>query len=146
QRLTERPAASRRLGRIRVALGTARPAGGVERGMRWGRILTTCSAVVLMVGACTGRPKTPPVAPSPEASGPRTGGGPVSLSSLSGRIAFDNHDDVWIINADGTDLRRLTHSPWPEFDPSWSPDGRFVAYRSEPHGQPEVWVMKANGS
>jgi len=114
--------------------------------MRWGRILTTSFAVVLVVGACTGGPKAPPVAPSPEASGPRTGGGSVSLSSLSGRIAFDNHDDVWIINADGTDLRRLTHSPWPEFDPSLSPGGRFIAYRSEPRGQPEVWVMKADGS
>ena len=109
--------------------------------MRWGRILTTSVAVVLVAGACTGGPEAPPVAPSPGASGPRTAGGPVSLSSLSGRIAFGGHDDVWIINADGTGLRRLTHSPWPEFDPSLSPGGRFITYRSEPGGQPEVWVM-----
>jgi TolB protein len=66
--------------------------------------------------------------------------------ALSGRIVFDNHDDVWSINADGTDLTRLTRSPWPEFDPTWSPDGAQIAFRSERHGDPEIWVMNANGS
>ena len=32
--------------------------------------------------------------------------------SLSGRIAFDNHEDVWAIDADGTDLIQLTDLPW----------------------------------
>ena len=66
--------------------------------------------------------------------------------SPSGRIVFDNFQDVWSINADGTGLERLTRSPWPEFDPSWSPDGHFIAYRSEPHEYPELWVMDADGS
>src|SRR5207248_7423950 len=38
---------------------------------------------------------------------------PIDLTSLSGRIVFDNFQDVWSINADGTGLRRLTHSPEP---------------------------------
>ncbi len=73
-------------------------------------------------------------------------GSPIDLTSLSGRIVFDNSQDVWSINADGTGLRRLTRSPWPEFDPSWSPDGRFIVYRSEPHDYPELWVMNADGT
>ncbi len=77
------------------------------------------------------------------ASGPSSGGG---SSSLSGRIAFDNHDDVWTIDADGTDLTRLTHSPGFEFDPSWSPDGTRIAFRSERSGESEIWVMHADGS
>jgi hypothetical protein len=44
-------------------------------------------------------------------------------SSLSGRIAFDNFEDVWTIDADGTGLTRLTHRQGPDLDPSWSPDG-----------------------
>jgi TolB protein len=65
---------------------------------------------------------------------------------LSGRIAFDNHDDVWTIQADGTDLTRLTHSPGHDFDPSWSPDGARIAFRSERSGEPEIWVMSADGT
>ena len=66
--------------------------------------------------------------------------------SLSGRIVFDNHEDVWTIDADGTDLTRLTDSPGPDFDPSWSPDGTRIAYRSEGSGDTEIWVMNADGS
>jgi TolB protein len=58
---------------------------------------------------------------------------------------FDNFDDVWTIDAGGTDLTRLTHSPWPEFDPSWSPDGTQIAFRSERSGEPEIWLMNADG-
>jgi Tol biopolymer transport system component len=66
--------------------------------------------------------------------------------SLSGRIAFDNFDDVWTINVDGTGLTRLTDSPEPEFDPSWSPDGAQIAFRSERSGESEIWVMNADGA
>jgi Tol biopolymer transport system component len=68
------------------------------------------------------------------------------LNSLSGRIVFDNHDDIWSVNANGTGLTRLTHSAWAEFDPTLSPDGRTIAYRSEPHDYPELWVMNADGT
>ena len=71
---------------------------------------------------------------------------PIDLTSLSGRIVFDDFQDVWSVDADGTQLRRLTRSPWPEFDPSLSPDGRFIAYRAEPNGQPQLWIMHADGS
>jgi TolB protein len=69
-----------------------------------------------------------------------------AVASLSGRIVFDNFRDVWSINADGTGLTRLTHSPWPEFDPSWSPDGTLIAYRSERDSDPEIWLMNPDGS
>ncbi len=65
---------------------------------------------------------------------------------LSGRIAFDNHEDVWTINADGTDLTQLTHSPAFEFDPSWSSDGMQIAYRSDRGDESEIWVMNADGT
>ena len=106
-------------------------------------------AAALVLGACSGgsdqaQPQDSPfpsAAPS-EAPGPSGGG----RSSLSGRIAFDNFEDVWTINADATNLTRLTHSPAPEFDPSWSPDGMQIAFRSERSGEPEIWVMNADGT
>jgi Tol biopolymer transport system component len=53
---------------------------------------------------------------------------------------------VWTINADGTDLTRLTDSPAYEFDPSWSPDGTQIAYRHDEGDESEIWVMNADGS
>jgi TolB protein len=99
--------------------------------MSKGGILAILLAVSLAVGACSG------------GSGRKQ---QQERSSLSGRIAFDNFDDVWTIDADGTDLSRLTNRPGPDFDPSWSPDGTQIAYRSERSGEPEIWVMNADGT
>ena len=116
--------------------------------MNHARILTTSLGLVLMVGACSGQPVASPSVVSAPSTGEATGSAAVTatspkgaatpsatidLTAVSGRIVFSNYDDVWIVNADGTDLRRLTHSPWHEFDPSLSPDSRFIAYRSEPN-------------
>jgi dipeptidyl aminopeptidase/acylaminoacyl peptidase len=58
--------------------------------------------------------------------------------------------DVWSMNPDGGDLRRLTSTPgYDEVDPSYSPDGRMIAYYRRPHSNDErgeVWVMNADGS
>jgi Tol biopolymer transport system component len=117
--------------------------------MRRGRILTMALAGALALGACSGgsdreqaqdRPSLSTAAS--EATGPSQG----DRSSLSGQIVFDNFDDVWTIDADGTDLTRLTGSPEPEFDPTWSPDGTQIAFRFERNGDPEIWLMNADGS
>jgi TolB protein len=114
-----------------------------------GHMLSMSLAAALVLCACSGGSdqEQPQDSPSPstaasEAPGPSGG----DRSSHSGRIAFDNFEDVWTINADGTDLTRLTHSPEPEFDPSWSPEGTQIAYRSERSGEPEIWVMNADGT
>jgi TolB protein len=77
---------------------------------------------------------------------PRASDTTIDLATLSGRIVFDNFQDVWSINADGTGLTRLTQSSWPEFDATWSSDGTRIAYRSEPKGDQEIWLMNADGS
>src|SRR5439155_3887001 len=116
--------------------------------MRTGRILSVALAGPLVLGACIGafdreqsEARPSPSTAASDAPGP-TGG---DRSSLYGRIAFDNHDDVWAIDADGTHLARLTHSPGPDFDPSWSHDGTQIAFRSERSGETEIWVMNADG-
>ena len=64
-----------------------------------------------------------------------------------GLIVFDDDTkDVWRVAADGTDRRRLTSNEAQEFDPSWSPDGREIAYRSEVVGNSEIYVMEADGT
>jgi Tol biopolymer transport system component len=117
--------------------------------MRRGRILSTALAGALVLGACSGgsdreQPQDRPSPSTAASEAPGLSGG--DQSSLSGRIAFDNHEDVWTINADGTGLTRLTHSSAFEFDPSWSPDGTQIAYRSDRGDESEIWVMNADGT
>jgi TolB protein len=105
------------------------------------------AAVSLLLLACSGASVSDRAQSTSQASAsPSPLGDPSPVSGLSGRIVFDNHEDVWTINADGTDLTRLTHSSAFEFDPSWSPDGAQIAFRSERDDDPEIWLMNADGS
>ena len=76
----------------------------------------------------------------------RTASGTIDLGTLTGRIVFDDSQDIWAIKADGTGLTRVTQEPWREFDPTLSHDGTLIAYRSEPNDYPELWLMNADGS
>ena len=50
------------------------------------------------------------------------------------------------MNADGSGQTRLTYDPEPDFRPSWSPDGRRIAFDSFRDENSEVYVMNADGS
>ncbi|TLX99285.1 MAG: hypothetical protein E6K92_10400, partial [Thaumarchaeota archaeon] len=70
------------------------------------------------------------------------------------KIAFesdrDNHDlttDLYVMNADGTDVTRLTNSPaTSDYASSWSPDGTKIAFVSDRDGNTEIYIMHADGS
>ena len=50
------------------------------------------------------------------------------------------------MNADGSGQRNLTRNPANDSDPTWSPDGRRLAFVSDRDGDLEVYVMNADGS
>jgi TolB protein len=68
------------------------------------------------------------------------------LGTLSGRLAFSDGDDVWTSKPDGSDRRRVTDTPGLDFDPSWSPDGRRIAFRTHRTGDEEIFVVRADGT
>lgn len=53
--------------------------------------------------------------------------------------------DIYRIDADGSDLMRLTDDPAADQNPSWSPDGRAIAFSSERTGAGDIYVMDADG-
>jgi Tol biopolymer transport system component len=56
------------------------------------------------------------------------------------RIAFDYHYAIYVVNADGSELRRLAQNAYAFH--SWSPDGRKLIFAR----LPGLWVMNADGS
>lgn len=53
--------------------------------------------------------------------------------------------DLWVINADGTGIAKVTSSPGDDFDPAWSPDGAQIAFTStRANDLRQVFVMDAS--
>jgi len=66
------------------------------------------------------------------------------------KIAFasdrDGNYEVYVMNEDGSGLKRLTNNPDEDVFPCWSPDGRKIAFESRRDGNPEIYVMNADGT
>ena len=72
------------------------------------------------------------------------------LADAGDRIAFtsdrDGDREIYVMNADGSDPRRLTTSAGDDAFPAWSPDGNRITFNSDRDGDVEIYVMNADGS
>jgi Tol biopolymer transport system component len=67
------------------------------------------------------------------------------------RIAFYSFLDtssveIYVMNADGSNLTRLTNNHAWDSDPQWSPDGKYITFTSARDGTFDIYVMNADGS
>jgi Tol biopolymer transport system component len=85
------------------------------------------------------------------------------------QIAFQfKGGDIYLMNADGTDVRNITErytlprgwdeditprneerpywAPMYVYQPTWSPDGKQIAFINGDHGRTDIWVVNADGS
>jgi TolB protein len=53
--------------------------------------------------------------------------------------------EIWVMDTNGSNPRRLTQNGSNEGLPTWSPDGKSIAYVSDAGGVWAVWVMNADG-
>jgi hypothetical protein len=64
-------------------------------------------------------------------------------------IAFTGYDgenvDIYVINYDGTGLRRVTTDPGADYHPSWSPDGSRLAFSSDRSGGGDIYTVDLTG-
>ena len=113
-------------------------------------------------GEPVGRPRRPaaatPIAPTPTplptrivhtGYSPVVTGEPIKLADLSGRIVFDDFEDVRAMDVDGSDVVKVAAAAGSEFDGAWSPDGKWIVYRDSTRGineNDEIFVAAADGS
>lgn len=67
------------------------------------------------------------------------------------KIAFtsgrDGNSEIYVMDADGTNLKRLTNSPANDFEPSWSPDGSKIAFASiVNYTKYQIYLINADGT
>jgi tricorn protease len=61
------------------------------------------------------------------------------------QIAFSYGGDLWIVDRNGGEARRLTSDVGIEIDPIFSPDGSMIAFTGEYDGNEDVYVIPAAG-
>jgi tricorn protease len=62
-----------------------------------------------------------------------------------GKIVFSYLGDIWIVQDDGSNPRRLTVHNARAIHPRFSPNGKWIAFSSTRYGNYDVFVMSAEG-
>ncbi len=57
-----------------------------------------------------------------------------------------SNNELYVMNTDGSDVRRLTTTPYSENEAVWIDGGRRIAFVAEKDGKPQMWVMNADGT
>jgi tricorn protease len=60
-------------------------------------------------------------------------------------IAFVYAGDIWSVDSNGGEARRLTSHSGMELFPKISPDGKWIAFSAEYSGSRQIYVMPSNG-
>jgi len=95
-----------------------------------GRIVASCVVVVLFAaGVATAKPVR--LARQPDYH--------------SGKIVFSYLGDLWVVNEDGANPRRLTVHTARDTNPKFSPDGKWIAFSSNRYGNNDVFIIPSTG-
>lgn len=57
----------------------------------------------------------------------------------------DGNSEIYVMDVDGKNQRRLTNNPAGNGSAAWSPEGREIAFFSSRDGNEEIYVMDADG-
>ena len=73
-----------------------------------------------------------------------------TLRGYIGKILFvserDGNPEIYSMNADSSEEKRLTNNNAYELMPIFSPDGKKIAFVSDRDGNPEIYVMNSDGT
>jgi Tol biopolymer transport system component len=132
--------------------------GQSGRSFRWSNVVLGVGtiallALVLVLWNMRGAAQRQVLGPLPTAtSAPFATRATLVLGPVMGNIVYMAKDDpdatwdIWMMRGDGSDPRRLTDDPGNDMYPTWSADGRHIAFVSDRDGNREIYVMKADGT
>jgi TolB protein len=73
-----------------------------------------------------------------------------AFSADGSKIAFtsnrDGNAEIYVMNKDGSGVRRMTNNPAIDTTPTWSPNSNQIAWTSDRTGQPKIYIMNADGT
>ena len=58
----------------------------------------------------------------------------------------ERDDEIYVMNADGSNQRNITENSNSDYCPSWSPDGSMIAFHSSRDGNVDIYIMNTDGS
>lgn len=71
-----------------------------------------------------------------------------SWNSAINRITFSSdrrdNDEIWIMNTDGSNPLQLTNNPSRDWEPTFSPDGKWIAFQSDRDGNWEIYKINVS--
>ena len=65
--------------------------------------------------------------------------------TLAAVLTRDGNSQIYLMNADGSNLRRLTTSGAIDTEPFFTPDGQSIYFTSDRGGSPQIYRMAASG-
>lgn len=74
----------------------------------------------------------------------------VSVSSDGKRIAVgkivDGNQDIYVMDVDGRNAKRITTDPADDFAPAWIPSGKQIVFNNRTAGKPEIYIINSDGT
>jgi Tol biopolymer transport system component len=69
----------------------------------------------------------------------------VAVDGTGDKIAVgkwvNGNRDIYVLDGNGKNSKRITTHPQEDFAPAWSPDGKQIAFNSKRDGKPEIYVV-----
>jgi TolB protein len=66
------------------------------------------------------------------------------------KLAFSSdrsgHPMIWVMNADGSNVKRITYAGVYNSSPAWSPDGKRIAFAGHEKDHYDIFIMNADGT